>query len=415
MSEIDTGIAKPVPAVAVSDPALAQHRLAALDGMRAVAAVGVVVVHVSIYTGNIAAGFNHRMHSGWVGYVTQPISVAVPFFCVMAGMLLYRQFTGTALHGKPMPSVGAYLWRRALRVLPLYWLVVIVALLAVNHDVGVWGWIRGLSFLTIYHRNKYGSADLPSGLVPTWSLASEAVFYLLLPVMAAVLAWAATRFGRDLAARARITLALLVPVLGFQLAWVAIVHGRSFGQWPMQWYWLPNLIGYFGAGMMLAVLLDWARDAPERPPALYRLAQGRPYLLWLIALTCFVALGFPQLLGHDANTFYPGVRQGVDQYLLHLVCATCLVLAIVAGKRNRLLTAPVLVLGGQLSYGIYIWHEVVLEIYFKARGFRPGDGDPATTLPIVLGGAIVLAWLSYTVVEKPVRRTLRPLLGKAAA
>ncbi|WP_157555994.1 acyltransferase family protein [Nocardia acidivorans] len=404
----------PASSDATAAPSIKEY-LPSLDGLRAIVAVTIVAGHVSIYTGDVAAGWNGSFQSDWLGYVVQPLSVAVPFFCVMSGMLLYRQFSGMALKGDRLPSVSAYMWRRALRILPVYWLVVIASLAFVTHkDLATW--VRSLLFLTIYHKNQYGTADLPEGLVPTWSLATEVVFYLLLPLIAVGLAWVAARAGGDLVRRARVVMLTLTPLFLINVAWVWYVHKPSMGQWPPQWYWLPGLIGYFAAGMILGVLADWVDHAPERAPALFRAARRRPYLAWIVAALAIVGLGIPALMGKDANTFYPTQGHGLVQFVLHLIAASALVLAVMtARRRNRFLSHPIMVWGGQLSYGVYLWHQVVLVSYFKWRGLELGQGAFLPITLVVLPTAFLLAGATFVLVERPLQRTLRPLLGRAPA
>jgi len=392
--------------------------LAPLEGLRGLAAIGVVAVHVAIFTGDAAAGWNGKYHSTLVARVTQPFEIAVPFFCVIAGLLLYRQFSNTALRGDRMQAIGPYLWRRALRILPLYWTVVTVALVAANPGRlhSAWDWLRPYFFLQIYKSNQWGTADLPYGLVPTWSLASEAVFYLVLPPLAIGLAALAARRGGDLVARAKTVLAGIGVLLVLNVAWVVYTHLPSQKPWPVPSYWLPSIIGFFGAGMGLAILSSWAKAAPDRVPGFYRVLQRRPAILWWTALASLVGLAVPQLVGLDPNTAnYPTIGHAVTQFLLNLVCAVSVVAAVVIGERpSRLLTNAVAQLGGRLSYGVYLWHEVILVSYYYGTKQTLGTGSYPFVLALTLVLSFGFAWLTYRLVERPAQK-LRPRLGRATA
>ncbi len=397
-------------------PSAHSEYLPSLEGLRGVFAVGVVAVHAAIYTGIMAAGWNNSTHSSWWSYLLQPFGVAVPFFSVMAGMLLYRQFVGMAMVGKRLPSVRAYFWRRALRVLPLYWFVVAFAIAFCNPEKTWWDFVRTMSFLQIYQGNEWHTADLPYGLVPTWSLASEAVFYVLLPPMAIGLAWLAARFGgTDVAKRAKVTLLALSSLVALNLVWVVYVHLDSTGEWPLQWYWLPALIGYFAAGMALAVVAEWMLADPADAPAFIKWARANPGRLWLIVAVTFAMLGVPQIVGRDPHTYYPNVLNGVLLFLIQLVCAGALVLAIMAGRRpSRFLSHPVMIVAGRLSYGVYLWHTVVLVTYYFAQDKELGTGNYLFVMLLTLVLSFLLAGLTHVAIERPFQK-LRPKLGRAPA
>src|SRR5687768_15093619 len=104
-------------------------RLAALDGYRAIAATAVLATHVGFLTGSSVDGPLAPMLSR--------LDVGVAIFFVLSGYLLYRPFLAAALDRRPGPSLRSYLWRRALRIVPLYAVVVISAWLLVRRE-GSW-------------------------------------------------------------------------------------------------------------------------------------------------------------------------------------------------------------------------------------------------------------------------------------
>jgi hypothetical protein len=110
------------------------HEFPCLDGLRGLAAAAVVVTHCAFVTGGYTAAFP--------GPALARLDVAVAVFFVLAGFLLslpmFRAAAGTA----PPRRTAAYLWRRALRILPAYWAAVAVALLLLpaNRDAGPADW-----------------------------------------------------------------------------------------------------------------------------------------------------------------------------------------------------------------------------------------------------------------------------------
>src|SRR6266581_6700257 len=58
--------------------------------------------------------------------------IGVPIFFTLSGLLLFRPWARAVLQGGQAPKAGPYLWRRALRILPVYWAVVLIALPTLN-------------------------------------------------------------------------------------------------------------------------------------------------------------------------------------------------------------------------------------------------------------------------------------------
>ena len=102
------------------------------DGLRAIAALLVVVVHVGA-----ASGFTFRSS---LGQYTSRGEIGVSVFFLISGFLLYRPFAAAALAGRPGPNVRSYLVRRALRIVPLYWVALVVTYLFTG-----WESVHGVS------------------------------------------------------------------------------------------------------------------------------------------------------------------------------------------------------------------------------------------------------------------------------
>lgn len=134
---------------------------AALDGYRALAAVMVVVTHVAYTTGFVL--------SGGLGHVLARFDFGVPLFFLMSGFLLYRPWVRTAFEGRARPDLRRYAVRRAARILPLYWLVVVVtlALLPELQPVAPQQWWVHLLGLQIYQpRGALEGSPRPGASAP---------------------------------------------------------------------------------------------------------------------------------------------------------------------------------------------------------------------------------------------------------
>src|SRR3954453_13942377 len=93
-------------------------RFPLVDGLRAVAALSVLVTHTAFLS-----GFNGH---GLLGGITARLDVGVALFFVISGFLLYRPFVAARMGGRGGPRAGLYFRRRALRILPAYWLALTV-------------------------------------------------------------------------------------------------------------------------------------------------------------------------------------------------------------------------------------------------------------------------------------------------
>jgi len=371
------------------------HRFAELDAVRGLAATAVVATHVAFQTG--------RYTTGPFDGALARLDFGVTLFFLLSGFLLFRPWLIARTDNSNRPAPAGYLWRRALRILPAYCLAVVAAMVLIqDNDVSsLSGWVRHLTFTQIY-----GSDQLAHGLTQTWSLATEVAFYLCLPLFAALLLGrrsAGWRPGRILAGLAGLEL--------ITLGWLTLVTQAPELQVRAANTWLPGHLGWFAAGMALAVVqvdttrggashkrpLAWVRDVGESLPA-----------NWLIAVGLFVLATGP--LAGPRTVGFPTGWESVAKHLLYGGAALFFLLPLVmaphaAGPLRRTLTLPPLRWLGEISYGVFLYHLVVLHLVFRwtDRPLFAGTGFlPVFGLTFV--GAVVVAGASYLLVE---RRALR--------
>ncbi|MET0603494.1 MAG: acyltransferase [Baekduia sp.] len=396
----ETGPADPHVATSVTPPP-GHPRFPMLDGVRAIAALSVVVLHVSD-----RSGFSqHEI----VGALTARLNVGVAIFFVLSGFLLYRPFVAARVDGRPDSTIVHYLRRRALRILPGYWVA-----LAVTAGVG-WitftlGWWRYAFFLQPY--NIY---SLFSGINPAWTLAIEILFYISLPLWVVV----ARRLlaGRPRAAQLRAELWAVAALAVFGIAFrTAAVLIENTSLWVISY---PAHLAWFAGGMGLALLSLWLEDRPA--PRLLRPLIASPAACWGAALLAYLlaayASGLPRGLGSS-----PTPLENVVGHVLYLVVAVLVALpAVVSAERSAgvargvsaairgLLGHPLALWLGAISYGIFLYHDPFLD-WLIARGFL----DSAPGLPyldlmvVVVGGSILMGAASHYLVERPFLRLKDP-------
>ncbi|GAA3759420.1 peptidoglycan/LPS O-acetylase OafA/YrhL [Spinactinospora alkalitolerans] len=375
----------------------------ALDGIRAIAALMVLVFHVAVETGVALA-------PGVPGALLSRGEMGVPLFFALSGLLLYRPWARAALDGADGPDVRSYLWRRGLRVLPAYWVVAVVALLlwSRNHLGSVRTWFEVLTLTFTYDFDPWWVGTGPYGLGQMWSLCVEASFYLLLPLLALLLTRYAGR-GGDVGARAR----RLLTGLGALTAVGALALVVQFYPDPRPYLhaWLPRTLGMFAAGMALAVVSEWAwREAgPDGPVRrCCRTVAQAPGLCWGIALVVYLIASTPatgpRFVGVDG--FWIALIDMVVSVLFALfVIAPVALLPRGAGTRTTaFLRHRLMRFLGKVSYGIFLWQFVVLYLWRDFTGQEIFTGSFWLDLVPVTAGTVLLAYATHRWVEEPTRR-----------
>lgn len=376
-----------------------------LDGYRAMAAFMVLTTHVAFNTGEILTPV--------LGPILGRMDFAVTLFFLLSGFLLYRPWALSAMGNSPGPALGTYALRRAARVLPAYWVMVAFTLLVLPEIQPVrwqaWPVHLGLGHIYVPGFNL-------EGLTQTWSLATEVAFYALLPVIA----WVAGRRGRgnpDASARFQ----LVVLAIGVILAWaytIARVNG-GLGTSTITGYWLPGFLDWFALGMAAAVLqvrLSKA-GAPRWMVSVQQVARATPWCL-LIAGALAVIAATP-IAG--PLTFDPATPDSlIIKHFLYGVIGVFLLLPGFLGIGNidqadsaasvhaswwgRALSSPVAVYLGTISYGVFLWHLVLLRLVQGALDIPVFTGGFWIVWPLVVLTSIVAASASWFMVERPLQR-----------
>ena len=372
-----------------------------LDAHRGIAALGIVVFHVYQFSNT-----RSYLYFGTPGYtVLNSLDGMVPWFFVLTAFLLFEPIARAAIEGTTGLPVRRFAARRAVRLLPAYWVAILVVWFFRQPALpGDWrDLLEHLSFTQVFDGKRIFYT-----IGPAWSLSVEVMFYLLLVGVAV----GAHRYCSRLDRRAA-----RVAVLG-AAAGALILIGAGWKAWAFYgdnrpttgsfttWFGPVANLDVFGIGMMAAIAVAASGGGSvERPHARTALRIGGAAVVVLAFAT------------RKANSF-----TGV--YFSDL-CAVGFAMLIAAaamrgpsGRWERIVCVRPLIFVGTISYSVYLWHEPVL---LALRGW---DGlvrqSPSAFVPdalAVLIGALVVGWLSYAVIERPTGRLAgvfdRP--GRAAA
>ncbi len=394
-------------------------RYALVDALRAIAALGIVGTHSAFFAG--AYG-----EPGPAAQLGARLEVGVSIFFVISGFLLYRPFAAAHLTGGAAPRTGAYTVRRLARIVPAYWLALTVIALAtplpgMDGDLGM---LRYYLFGQIYDTSTIGF-----GLTQAWSLCVEITFYAFLPLYALAVRALGRRRRRPGTSVLRVELLAVGALAGASVLWTVGVLARQDdpGQvvitpWLIS---LPAHLYEFAIGMVLAVLSVGHAELGRPAGRVWRTVAARPGLAWGAGGAAFVlaAMG----IGISGRFLAPmtTLQYGV-LHALYGVVGLCLFAPAVIGDpragllRRALAWRPLLWLG-TVSYGLYLWHNGVLN-----RLAQWGWNDLSFLHPYlwwpagaVLGGAACAA-VSWYALERPLlervhRRRPRPASTPAAS
>jgi peptidoglycan/LPS O-acetylase OafA/YrhL len=376
---------------AVAPPGDRARHFPTLDAARALAAAAVVATHTAFWTG--------RSAQGPFAATLSRLDVGVAIFFVLAGFLLARPWLYARRWELPRPLVRGYLWRRALRILPAYWLVTVVALLAVPDNRGTVGPATWLHHVTL--TQIYGLGWQRHALTQTWSLATEVAFYLVLPALLVLVLGRGRRWDTGPALIVLGGLAVLAPLWHLALPTLGL-DPRVAGQW------LPGYLAWFAGGIGLAVLeVDGTGTGSRRLVGVGRELARSPWVCWGLGLAAFVVATTPLAGPRDLST--PTEGAAAVKNVLYLVVAVAFLLPLTVGHadggrvRTLLASRPMAWLG-QRSYGVFLWHLLVLEVVVRLLHQELFTGSWVVTFVLTLAGAVVAAALTYRLLESPVMR-----------
>ena len=352
-----------------------RSRLAGIEGVRGIAAMGVLGHHVWSYTSN-QRGFGIPGLDLFFSH----LRLGLVAFFMLSGFLLYRPFVAAALAQESRVDLGRYVRSRVLRIVPAYWaaLAVVLALSPRTFDLSTIA--KNFLFVQSYWNQKEWV------IYPGWTLCVEIAFYAVLPLIG----WASYRYAASRETTwDRAICCITIPSAFFLLTPLYKIHAFAHG-WPT--HALPAYLDQFAVGMVLAVALAVWRDTAW--------AQSRFFSASLVAAALVIGVGATSLtLDHPRS--YMSSAFGVLLYepLMAVAFALVLAFALVGERANtvsRFLTLRPVAWLGLASYGIYIWHSPIIHA-LDATG---GLATLAWSLPATVAISLVFAASSWYGLER---------------
>jgi len=341
----------------------ARAHLAALDGLRGLAVLVVLASHYS------SGGLLPQPGLHGVG------KSGVYLFFVLSAFLLTRNLLRQPAAQLRRPRLWLdYALRRVLRIWPLYLVVLLLSWLF--HQQG-WPGLYSIDSASLWRH-----LSLQEGQSVLWSIPVEFTFYLWLPLIALGL--------QAMAYRQWPAAAQVVMAIG--------VAGLVLWQWPPAQTQendirLGPYLVVFLCGAFAARVDQWqAGRAPQL--ALWGALAVLAVLAWCVAipmLWCWLwGLPFQATVSRNWFVFFG-------------VLWSCLLLGVLHGPAWLRACFSWAGIGwvGRISFSLYLWH---MPVIWLLQPLQLAQRLPALAAMLVLGASLLLAWLSYWLVERPLSR-----------
>ncbi|MEQ1621553.1 MAG: acyltransferase [Methylococcales bacterium] len=333
------------------------HFFRVFEGLRCIAALGVVGYHATY---------------GWPGYL------AVEVFMLLSGFILAH----TCLDRSYRVNGSTFILQRLARMYPMhiFGLMAYVFAYWLNHDKHWPSFPDGTLFtllqqLTLLHNVGFN----PNGLTwnfPAWCVSIEiwinVIVFFALPM------------------RMKSAYLLLIALASYL---VLFNHSHRLGvHYELYWGWLASGMVRGFADFMLGwfvyrVYSKWS--------AIHRISMTNATIIELL------------LVGLIAPIFWFKLQDGASDFIaVGLMALFLLVLALERGFVSKILSVPVAVYFGRISYSMFLLHIPILEFFYYLEWHAVTLGLPLF-LTLFLSTVIVIGSLTYYRVEEPCRRFLK--------
>jgi peptidoglycan/LPS O-acetylase OafA/YrhL len=392
-----------------------QRFIGQLTGVRFVAAVWVMLYH---YQAPLAA-------LGWLVPVLHEFlrvgRLGVDLFFALSGFIIthtYLQKMGPRL---TWPRSRHFLWLRLARIWPVHFVMLNVAGLAVvaqsvlgSGDATQKDWLTPVDYLKqLLLVHEWGPDPQRGWNYPAWSLSMEWLAYLLFPLLVLLL-W---RFHQRLSTRWLCVawVVVLLPLLWYGTTYIGDPYYIS------DWGSTIRILTEFTAGAITYLVVSRLWSATEDGPKerVQRLATTLAVVVPIVVVALAFVLGNLPALQWTVSDL-PDTPNAADlppKYHLSLVPLLVLwigALALTTRGPSSFLSRPKLLLGGFISYSLYMVHTVWYGLWrtgMRAVGIDSGPLYAVAFVGLVVG-AVVAAWLMWRFVEEPAREWMRRRSGE---
>jgi peptidoglycan/LPS O-acetylase OafA/YrhL len=389
--------------------------ISSLDGIRAIACLIVVVFHMTLIMGQDLHIWAPARMPRVVASLAYAGETGVNLFFVLSGFLLFLPFAKALLFDTVWPATWTFYLRRMLRILPAYYVSLLLMILTFHPEFLQREHFSDLlMFLLLFMDSSPTAFKKING--PFWTLAVEWQFYLFLPLIAAGIAFLVWKIPRQW------RLLALVGCLVVLMGWGLLTRylGIYLTLHPEETFGLPRVVinaslflfygvpssgvhgkflEDFAVGMLVSTLYLYAqtKGALHRSTMLLRRLSPWIFATGLLFLGFMVAWKYDLQTPHTWHFLDPviGLYQYYGQWGFGLGYGAC-ILAILFGAgwlRKPFEWTPLRWIG-LISYGLYMWHLLLLESFTNVLQNIPGWSQ----MPHVLTYGMYWGWLFIFIV-----------------
>lgn len=343
-----------------------KSRLATLQVGRGIAALLVVVSHAYAPAAIYAGGKTFLQPIGEIG------AIGVDMFFIISGFIMVY-ITKNRFGPK---FINEFIWDRLARIVPLYWIVttiVLIALLLIPKGFGKlrlndWNWVL-YSYLFIPYRNSAGELFplMPSG----WTLSYELYFYVAICVSMLFI-------------RRYIFLTTSMFFITLYIASMSCGHIPVLGS--------PLFLEFLAGAALATIYSNWMFSSK------------------LIAWLCFILSTIIIYFVSEFKHWFPGGDE-YDGYrfVFYGVPAFIFIFSLLMMEQANIKSPKIMVKLGDASYSLYLWHWLIVIPMFKIwhhYGLQQHI-SPNVCIVVICGASILISICSYHVLEKPITRFLK--------
>jgi peptidoglycan/LPS O-acetylase OafA/YrhL len=342
--------------------------------------------------------------------------VGVSIFFVLSGCLLATPFWNAFIGKTPQPKMRTYFQNRAARILPAYYLILILstflAVKIIDFEI-VWSRIvSGVFLVSHFHWNTFFASELDP---PLWTITLEIWSYILLPIVLFSIFWKA----RTVKAAAIGMGIWIVFLQSLQPLLIKYFMTDDYGKgWDWGWaggakLWLPywNLASFFTQfllGASAALYISHRKSKGTQPSKKYDLLSLAAILVAFVLIQVRLIPGVP-----DAIT-----RQPYISPLYAAIVAFALATVPFSTFLANFLEMRFFKRVATLSFGLYLWHYMIMQIwqnkmddtYYYYGTSNLGRWADSTLIVILL--TWVFAEISWRFFESPILRKSRNNIDK---